>query len=71
MVVGLKCIEINNPDIILFDKAQYAKDGPLIKQMKAFHVKIVSKGVPSENFETDAPTLFLLILQTLNQWTKV
>ena len=60
VVVGLKLSEINNPDIMLFDKAQYWSDGDSVKEIKIFWKKIVSKGVPLQDFEYNAPTKFFV-----------
>ena len=60
VVVGLKLSEINNPDIMLFDKAQYGSDGDSVKEIKIFWKKIVSKGVPLQDFEYNAPTKFFV-----------
>ena len=60
VVVRLKLSEINNPDIMLFDKAQYGSDGDSVKEIKIFWKKIVSKGVPLQDFEYNAPTKFFV-----------
>ena len=34
VVVGLNLTEINNPDIMLVNKAQYGRDGDVVKEIK-------------------------------------